>query len=71
MSCKIDDRALDTLFRQARTFAKWQDRPVSDDTLRRCTNSSSGTTSANAEPARFAFLRTKKRRNAFGRRWRL
>jgi len=34
MSDKIDDAAMDTLFREARTFAKWEPRPVSDDTLR-------------------------------------
>ena len=29
----LDDRALDQLFREARTQNKWQDRPVPDATL--------------------------------------
>jgi 3-hydroxypropanoate dehydrogenase len=56
----LDDRALDLLFRQARTFMKWQPRPVTDDTLRELYDLLKwGPTSANASPARFAFLRTK------------
>jgi len=56
----VNDLALDTLFREARTYATWQDRPVSDDTLRALYELVKwGPTSANAEPARFAFLRTK------------
>jgi hypothetical protein len=33
MGQRIDDTALDTLFRDARTFSKWQPRPVADQTL--------------------------------------
>jgi 3-hydroxypropanoate dehydrogenase len=59
MGDKIDDAAMDTLFREARTFAKWEPRPVSDDTLRTLYDILKwGPTSANAGPARFAFLRS-------------
>ena len=60
MSDTIDDAAMDTLFREARTFAKWEPRPVSDDTLRTLYDILKwGPTSANAGPARFAFLRSR------------
>ena len=60
MGQRIDDAAMDTLFREARTFAKWEPRPVSDDTLRTLYDILKwGPTSANAEPARFVFLRSK------------
>jgi len=60
MAESLDDRALDVLFRQARTFTKWQPRPVTDETLHDLYDLLKwGPTSANASPARFAFLRTK------------
>jgi 3-hydroxypropanoate dehydrogenase len=60
MGEKIDDAALDTLFREARTFTKWEPRPVSDETLRNLYDILKwGPTSANAGPARFAFLRSR------------
>jgi len=56
----IGDQALDTLFREARTYSKWQPRPVTDDTLHNLYELLKwGPTSANAGPARFAFLRSK------------
>src|SRR5476649_2771494 len=63
MGHRIDDTALDTLFREARTFTKWQPRPVSDDTLRDLYDLLKwAPTSANAAPARFAFLRSEEAR---------
>ena len=60
MGQTVDDAALDTLFREARTYTKWQPRPVSDDLLRDLYELLKwGPTSANAEPARFVFLRSK------------
>ena len=60
MGARIDDAALDTLFREARTHTKWQPRPVSDQTLRDLYDVLKlAPTSANASPARFAFLRSK------------
>jgi 3-hydroxypropanoate dehydrogenase len=60
MGTRIDDAALDTLFREARTYTKWQPRPVSDQTLRDLYDIVKlAPTSANASPARFAFLRSK------------
>ncbi|MGD9944517.1 MAG: malonic semialdehyde reductase [Burkholderiaceae bacterium] len=55
----IDDQALDTLFRTARTQNGWRDQPVSDDTLRRLYELVKlGPTAANTCPARFVFLRS-------------
>ena len=60
MDHAIDDAALDQLFREARTFTTWQQRPVGDQTLRELYDLLKwAPTSANASPARFAFLRTK------------
>ena len=61
MGQRIDDAAMDTLFREARaSYSKWQDKPVTDETLRELYDLLKwGPTSANGEPARFAFLRTK------------
>src|SRR5271169_4160083 len=60
MSQIVDDLALGTLFREARTYRTWQPRPVADQTLRDLYNLLKwAPTSANASPARFAFLRSK------------
>jgi 3-hydroxypropanoate dehydrogenase len=60
MGQAVDEAALDTLFRQARTYMKWQPRPVPDDTLRQLYDLVKwAPTSANAGPARFAFLRSR------------
>ena len=60
MAQRIDDRAIDTLFREARTYYRWLDRPVTDDTLRELYDVLKwAPTSANASPARFAFLRSR------------
>jgi 3-hydroxypropanoate dehydrogenase len=56
----IDDKALDALFRQARSYTKWQPRPVAGETLRQIYDLLKwAPTSANAAPARFVFLRSK------------
>lgn len=56
----LDDRALDVLFRQARTFSKWLPRPVPDETLLGLYELLKwAPTSANSAPARFAFIRSK------------
>ena len=55
----VDEKALDTLFREARTYTKWQARPVPDETLRALYELLKwAPTSANSAPARFVFLRT-------------
>jgi 3-hydroxypropanoate dehydrogenase len=60
MGKTIDDSALDTLFRTARTYTTWQSRPVADETLRDLYDLLKwAPTSANAAPTRFAFLRSK------------
>jgi len=60
MAERLDDRSLDALFREARTHYKWLPRPVSDETLRELYEVLKwAPTSANAAPARFAFVRSK------------
>ncbi|HSV28265.1 MAG TPA: malonic semialdehyde reductase [Candidatus Omnitrophota bacterium] len=56
----VDDKALDVMFRDARTHSKWQDRPVAEDLLRRAWDLAAlGPTSANCEPARIVFVRSR------------
>lgn len=56
----LDDRALDLIFREARTHKGWQPKPVADETLRRLYDIMKwGPTSANCSPARILFLRSK------------
>ncbi|PWS34985.1 malonic semialdehyde reductase [Falsiroseomonas bella] len=55
----LDDKALDQLFREARTHNAWQDRPVPDARLEEIYNLLKfAPTSANSSPARFVFVRT-------------
>jgi 3-hydroxypropanoate dehydrogenase len=61
MNDPLDAAALDQLFRKARTHNAWLDRPVTDDTLRALYDLMKwAPTSANTNPARFLFLRTKR-----------
>src|SRR5436190_19029451 len=60
MGQRVDEKTLAALFSDARTYSKWQPRPVTDETLRELYEILKwAPTSANAAPARFAFLRTK------------
>jgi 3-hydroxypropanoate dehydrogenase len=60
MAEPVDDHSLDVLFLNARSHSKWLPRPVSDETLRALYDVLKwAPTSANATPARFAFLRSK------------
>ncbi|WP_251978273.1 malonic semialdehyde reductase [Salinicola avicenniae] len=55
----LDDQALAQLFLEARTHNAWEDREVSEETLRRLYDLvKMGPTSANCCPARFVFVRT-------------
>lgn len=55
----LDDRALDQLFREARTYPSWSDRPVSDDQLRALYDLGKwGPTSMNCQPVRLLFLKS-------------
>lgn len=65
MSDILSDAALDLLFRKARTYHAWQDKPVSDVLIRAIHELMRWPpTSANSGPGRFLFLRseTAKRR---------
>jgi 3-hydroxypropanoate dehydrogenase len=55
----LDDTALDTIFRKARTQNGWQDRPVSDAELRAIYDLAKwGPTSANCSPMRLQFVKS-------------
>jgi 3-hydroxypropanoate dehydrogenase len=57
---RVGDDVLSLLFREARTHAAWLDRPVSDETLQEIYSLLKwAPTSANSNPARFVFLRTR------------
>ncbi len=59
MVSRLDDKALDQIFREARTHNGWQPRPVDDDTLRQLYDLlKMGPTSANCSPGRFVFVKT-------------
>lgn len=56
---KLDDAALDTLFRTARTRNAWLDRPVSEAQIQEIYGLLKwGPTSANSCPARFVWVRS-------------
>ena len=56
---RLNDHALDVLFRKARTYSAWLPKPVPDALLRELYEVAKwGPTSANACPARFVFLRS-------------
>jgi 3-hydroxypropanoate dehydrogenase len=55
----LSDEALDRLFREARTFPAFIEKPVSDDMLRKIYDlARMGPTSTNSNPGRFVFLRS-------------
>ncbi len=59
MGGSLDDRALDQLFREARSYNGWRDAPVSDALLHQLYDLMKwGPTSANCSPVRILFLRT-------------
>ncbi|MDB5361502.1 MAG: malonic semialdehyde reductase [Rhodospirillales bacterium] len=59
MSTEIDARALDTLFREARTHNGWQDKPVPESLLRELFDlAKMAPTSANCSPMRVVFVST-------------
>jgi 3-hydroxypropanoate dehydrogenase len=60
MGTRLSDETLDVLFRRARTFRTWLDKPVTDGLLHEVYELMKwGPTSANCCPARILFVRTK------------
>ncbi|MCD8497462.1 MAG: malonic semialdehyde reductase [Alphaproteobacteria bacterium] len=56
----LDDRAMDQLFREARTHSHWKPGEVNDTTLKALFDLlKMGPTSANSGPARFVFVKSK------------
>lgn len=59
MSEALNQAALDQLFLEARTHNAWQDRDISDETLRQLFDIvKMGPTSANCSPARYVFVKS-------------
>ncbi len=57
MNTPVNDDVLNQLFREARTHAAWQPRPVEAEILRAIYDlAKMGPTSANSSPARFVFV---------------
>ena len=55
----LNDSSLDQLFRQARSYNRWQDREVGDDQLRQLYELTKwGPTTANSCPARLVFVKS-------------
>ena len=55
----LDARSLDILFREARSFSYWQERPVSDEQLQELYDlMKMGPTGVNSTPARFVFIKS-------------
>ena len=55
----IGDEALNVLFREARSYSAWLDKPVAEDTIRQIYEVLKwGPTSANTSPTRFIFLQS-------------
>lgn len=60
MTTKLDAKALDQLFFEARTHNKWQSRDVPDSVLKEIVDLMRwAPTSANSSPARFVFVRSR------------
>lgn len=60
MDYSLDARSLDVLFRNARTYTAWLDRPVTDEQLKGIYDlMKMGPTSANCCPQRIVFVRTR------------
>jgi 3-hydroxypropanoate dehydrogenase len=58
MKKALDDAALNTLFREARSYNRWSAEPVPDQTLHELYELLKfGPTSANSTPARFVFVK--------------
>jgi len=61
---RLNDQALDQLFRQARSFSNWQNRPVDPTLIEELYDLLKfGPTSANTSPARFLFLSSDEAKN--------
>jgi 3-hydroxypropanoate dehydrogenase len=60
MSGTLDAASLDLVFHKARTHFKWLDKPVDDALLKKAYELAAlGPTSANIQPARFIFVKSK------------
>jgi nitroreductase len=59
MNQALDDAALDTLFRKARSYNRWAPEPIADATLHELYELLKfGPTSLNTSPARFVFVKS-------------
>lgn len=59
MNTPLDDTSLDTLFRNARSYSFWQDKPVNDEQLHQLYELMKwGPTAANSCPVRIVFVKS-------------
>jgi 3-hydroxypropanoate dehydrogenase len=59
MTKTVNEESLDVLFREARTYSAWLDKPVPDELLQRAYELAAwGPTSANTQPMRIVFVKT-------------
>lgn len=59
MAKPLDDQALDTLFRDARSHNRWLDKPVTEEQIKQIYELMKwGPTSANCSPARLVFVKS-------------
>ena len=59
METAVSQHSLDVIFREARTFSSWMDRPVSEEQIQAIYDlMKMGPTSANCCPARIVFVRS-------------
>ncbi|MEL1250780.1 malonic semialdehyde reductase [Aurantiacibacter gilvus] len=63
MSATLSDEALDLIFREARTYNGWLDKPVSDEQIHQIYELlKMGPTSANQQPGRFVWCKSQESR---------
>jgi nitroreductase len=59
MASPLDNKSLDQIFRNARTFSAFSDKPVTDDTIHALYDLLKwGPTAFNSQPARYVFVRS-------------
>ena len=67
MTEPLSPTALDTIFREARSYNGWLDKPVSDDEIRQIYElTKMGPTSANQQPGRFVWVRSDEAKRKLG-----
>lgn len=67
MGSRLDDQALDQLFRTARTYNRFKPDPVSDETIHQLYDLLKwGPTAFNSQPSRYVFIRSQAAKDRLG-----